>query len=187
MSRFPSRTTPGCGRWKPESTFTSVVLPAPLGPINPSISPPRKAIDTPSITVSQPNRTGRRSAARSMPTVSAVPLPILSEFRELFDREASFGSELALVHADDRHRPHRFDMDFRRPCRRADHQRLLVERVEHGRHLVAVERARLVRGQRPGLDRRVTAQAVGYVGLLAELLFEALEEGVHVRVRIVAV
>src|SRR5262245_61391776 len=132
MSRSPSRTAPRCGRWKPESTFTRVVLPAPLGPISPRISPPRKAIDTPSIAVSPPKRTVRCSAARFMPTVSAVPLPILSEFRELFDREASLSGELALVHADDRHRPGRFDMYLGRPGRRPDHQRLLVERVEHG-------------------------------------------------------
>ena len=30
---------PAVGRWKPQRTFTSVVLPAPFGPIRPRISP----------------------------------------------------------------------------------------------------------------------------------------------------
>ena len=35
----PTAIEPACGRWKPERTLTSVVLPAPFGPIRPSTSP----------------------------------------------------------------------------------------------------------------------------------------------------
>jgi len=36
--RPPKNTLPSFGFWKPERTLTKVVLPAPLGPIRPSIS-----------------------------------------------------------------------------------------------------------------------------------------------------
>src|SRR5213078_1351837 len=49
MSTPSRRTRPWLGDWKPLSTLTSVVLPAPLGPISPTISPGRSARLTASI------------------------------------------------------------------------------------------------------------------------------------------
>ena len=63
-------TAPACGRWKPERTLTSVVLPAPLGPINPSISPLRKRDATLIDRVEPAEADGHASRCRSsMPNV----------------------------------------------------------------------------------------------------------------------
>src|ERR1700722_15296483 len=179
-NRRPSRrTSPAVGLWKPERTLMSVVFPAPFGPISPTISPGSSVNETPSIAASPPKRT-------EAPSVTSAIASGLKR-GNLLDRIPALGGELAVLHADDRHRAVGGDVQRRGPGRRADHKRRLVERVELRRHLVAVQRARRVGRLGPGLNGRVAAQAIGDVGLLAILGFKFFEKGVDVGVGIVAV
>src|SRR5437588_2571725 len=61
-----NRTRPAVARRKPVMTLNSVVFPAPLGPISPTISPSATANDTSSTARSPPNATETRSHS-SMP------------------------------------------------------------------------------------------------------------------------
>ena len=62
-----SETVPESGAWKPLRTLTSVVLPAPLGPISPSASPGSSARST-SFSTRSPAK------AREMPSARRAPL-----------------------------------------------------------------------------------------------------------------
>ena len=66
----PSTTRPRVGRWKPVIALTSVVLPAPLGPISPKTSPFLIEIETPS-TAASPSKWTVTSKASSVS--SGVP------------------------------------------------------------------------------------------------------------------
>ena len=69
-SSAPSnRSRPGSGRTKPQSTFSSVVLPAPFGPMMPVTWRGAAASDTSSSAVSPPNRT-------VTPCTSSRPVPV---------------------------------------------------------------------------------------------------------------
>ena len=57
ISSPPSRIAPSVGFWKPVSTLTIVVLPAPFGPITPNTSSRRIDNDTPEIAANPPNCT----------------------------------------------------------------------------------------------------------------------------------
>ena len=63
----------------------------------------------------------------------------------------------------------------------------LAEGIEHRRHLVGVEGARLLDRPRPCLEQRVAADRIGSVRLLAVFSLVALEEIVDRRVRVVAI
>src|SRR5579862_1473539 len=61
----PSITTlPRVGRCRPVTTLKSVVLPAPLGPINPVIRPPSASIDTSSTATRPPKVTVTSAISR---------------------------------------------------------------------------------------------------------------------------
>src|SRR3954470_5271231 len=64
MSVPRSHTCPWLGEWKPEITSNSVVLPAPLGPIRPTISPLSTPKLTSSSTCSPPKRSEMPSTAK---------------------------------------------------------------------------------------------------------------------------
>ena len=69
----PSSTRPRVGRWKPVSTLTSVVLPAPLGPMSPKTSPFLIEIETPSTAASPSKWTVTSKASRVSSAVPAMP------------------------------------------------------------------------------------------------------------------
>lgn len=55
MSSWNMATVPVSGGAKPDSRSSTVVFPAPLGPINPTISPGATYRSTPSTAVTPPN------------------------------------------------------------------------------------------------------------------------------------
>src|SRR6185312_8467689 len=69
MSRPSSTMRPASGLWKPAMAANSVVLPAPLGPIRPTISPMRTSSDALSTAFRPPNAFDR-SRTSSMATPS---------------------------------------------------------------------------------------------------------------------
>src|SRR5439155_2062734 len=77
-SGVPSNViSPASGRWTPLTQLSSVVLPAPLGPITPSTSPSATSNVTPSSAATPPNRLvtpfSERSAATSDPRLAERP------------------------------------------------------------------------------------------------------------------
>src|SRR5580704_10203087 len=108
----PSRwTSPALGLWKPERTLTSVVFPAPFGPIRPTIAPGSSVNETPSIAASPPKRTETPSATSDIETTRAL---VLKRWN-FVEPVSAFGSELAVLDADNRHRPVGGDVQSRRP------------------------------------------------------------------------
>src|SRR5262249_13934602 len=117
---------PANGRWNPDSTLTSVVLPAPFGPIRPRISPCRREMLTSSTATRPPNRTLTACAVSCMPKRPVVR-PYSLQRRKRLHREAPHTSELAVGRLQDRHRPRGLDVQLGGVGRRPDGKRFLVE------------------------------------------------------------
>src|SRR4029077_12971099 len=177
---------PICGRWNPDSTLTSVVLPAPFGPMRPRISPRCREMLTSRTPSRPPNGTLTACAISCMPKRPVVLAHSLQR-RKRLHREAPDAGELAVGRLQDRHRSRGLDVQLAGVGGRPDDKRLLVEGIERRRHLGAFKRPGLVGCGPPGLDGGIAAQSVRHVGLLAVLGFETLEEAVHLGVRIVAI
>src|SRR5215472_16890049 len=64
ITRLARRISPTSGRLKPQITLSSVVLPAPLGPMMPTISPARNVAETRSRARTPPNEIETPSTAR---------------------------------------------------------------------------------------------------------------------------
>ena len=76
----PKRSDPESGRSSPASTRSKVVLPAPLGPINPTTSPGRLSKDTFFSTVTPPRFT-TTSAATIVPWLALTAIRSLTSVR----------------------------------------------------------------------------------------------------------
>src|SRR5581483_466875 len=78
-TRRPARwISPASRRWSPESVLMVVVLPEPLGPMSPRISPRRMARESPSTATTPPKRltTPRVSRAGGSAAPAAAPVVI---------------------------------------------------------------------------------------------------------------
>src|SRR5438309_3685190 len=71
-SRFRNTMLPVSGAREPDSTLSSVVLPAPFGPTMPTASPCFRARLTPSSTASAPNRLRTSTAARTASVLASI-------------------------------------------------------------------------------------------------------------------
>src|SRR5258707_308819 len=73
MSRPAKATRPASGVWKPAIAANSVVLPAPLGPISPTISPSRTSSEAWSTAFRPPNdfESSRTSSMARLPSEQA--------------------------------------------------------------------------------------------------------------------
>ena len=99
QSRSPTAIAPASGRWKPERTLTSVVLPAPFGPIRPSISP-RASVRADVIDRDEAAEAdGHTLAPEAAWLTRPVEEPVLLQRRELLHREAADAANLPLVDA----------------------------------------------------------------------------------------
>src|SRR5690242_5046387 len=67
MSAPRNRTRPAVGARNPVTRLNSVVLPAPFGPISPTISPSRTVNETPSTARSPPNARARPATSSTAP------------------------------------------------------------------------------------------------------------------------
>ena len=66
ITRSPRRMSPASGWFRPQMTLRSVVLPAPLGPMMPTISPAPKAAEMSSSARTPPNEIDTLSTARML-------------------------------------------------------------------------------------------------------------------------
>src|SRR5208282_1438905 len=71
--------SPALGAWMPVTRLTNVVLPAPLGPISPRISPRSSRIETSSLATRPPKRLVRPRVSRSLAMLSRLPRPLAEE------------------------------------------------------------------------------------------------------------
>ena len=72
MSRPSKRTLPALGRSRPQIMPTSVVLPAPFGPITARTSPGSTAMETSSTALRPPNRRPSPSVSSSGAVTEAI-------------------------------------------------------------------------------------------------------------------
>src|SRR4051794_39472000 len=75
MRRPPNQIVPDWGRNRPEIRFSTVVLPAPFGPISPCTEPGETARPIPSAARTPPNVRLTRSSVSSIDHGSAPPPP----------------------------------------------------------------------------------------------------------------